>query len=562
MSTIGPACSEIDRISSSAMRPLLVWRWTWMGGLLAAEMLALSIRFDAVAESSPLAQTFGWTAWTGVVGHLGIAVVAALLLLRGHLLPDSLRQIAYRFDSTRFPWLSLLAHLITMAGFYRLTAVVFEGGFEATDHAAVWVVAWALTGLLSVGCWISAAVSVAVIPALARGSIRWLVPGFCVAVAALVAGRLTDQLWRPLANSTFLIVEQLIGLVYPDVVSQPQELILGTPSFSVQIARMCSGYEGIGLVLVFLGIFLLVYRRELRFPQSLLLLPVGLIVIWLANALRIAILIAIGTSVSPAVALGGFHSQAGWLSFNAVTLGLIAVAWNSPFFAKTATRSNAPARPTEYPAAPYLVPFLVLIATVMLTGAISSGGFDRLYPFRVLATAAALGYFLRTYRREQILHWNWSWHAAAIGAAVFGIWMALEPLSGVEDSAGGEQAAGLAGMSLTMAAVWILFRAIGSVVTVPLAEELAFRGFLTRRLIVENFDRLPMGQFTWFSFVVSSALFGLMHGRWLAGTIVGLLFALAFYRRGRLMDAVVAHATANGLITGYVLATGNWAAWS
>jgi hypothetical protein len=38
----------------------------------------------------------------------------------------------------------------------------------------------------------------------------------------------------------------------------------------------------------------------------------------LANAVRITLLTAIGTSVSAGVAVGGFHSQAGWLFVLAV----------------------------------------------------------------------------------------------------------------------------------------------------------------------------------------------------------------------------------------------------
>jgi hypothetical protein len=34
-----------------------------------------------------------------------------------------------------------------------------------------------------------------------------------------------------------------------------------------------------------------------------------------------------------------------------------------------------------------------------------------------------------------------------------------------------------------------------------------------------------------------------------------------FLRRGSLGDAVVAHATTNGLLAAYVLATGAWAFW-
>ena len=77
-----------------------------------------------------------------------------------------------------------------------------------------------------------------------------------------------------------------------------------------------------------------------------------------------------------------------------------------------------------------------------------------------------------------------------------------------------------------------------------------------------DFNSLPIGRFSWLAFVVSSAAFGLLHGRWLAGMLVGLLYALAMYRRGKLGDAVVAHAVTNLLIAVTVLATGDYAMWS
>ena len=95
-----------------------------------------------------------------------------------------------------------------------------------------------------------------------------------------------------------------------------------------------------------------------------------------------------------------------------------------------------------------------------------------------------------------------------------------------------------------------------------MAEELAFRGFLVRRLISTDFTEVAPGQFTWASFAISSILFGALHGRWLAGTLAGLLYALALYRRRELSDSVVAHATTNTLIAIYVLATGSWSMWS
>jgi CAAX prenyl protease-like protein len=73
---------------------------------------------------------------------------------------------------------------------------------------------------------------------------------------------------------------------------------------------------------------------------------------------------------------------------------------------------------------------------------------------------------------------------------------------------------------------------------------------------------LPVGTFSWASFAISSGLFGLLHGRWLAGTLAGLLYALALYRRREFSDAVVAHATTNAMIAAVVLTTGAWSLWA
>jgi CAAX prenyl protease-like protein len=110
---------------------------------------------------------------------------------------------------------------------------------------------------------------------------------------------------------------------------------------------------------------------------------------------------------------------------------------------------------------------------------------------------------------------------------------------------------------------WLGLRAIGYVLVVPLAEELAFRGYLVRRLQAANFREVAPGHFTVLALVVSAALFGVLHGRyWLAATAAGILFAVAHRWRGKLGDAVLAHATANTLLTAYVFLTGEWRFWS
>jgi len=103
---------------------------------------------------------------------------------------------------------------------------------------------------------------------------------------------------------------------------------------------------------------------------------------------------------------------------------------------------------------------------------------------------------------------------------------------------------------------------LGAVITVPIAEELAFRGFLLRRIASADFESVAWRAFSWAPFLISSVAFGLLHGdRWLAGILAGMVYAVAMLREGRIGEAVVAHAVTNGLLALYVLITGNWQLW-
>jgi CAAX prenyl protease-like protein len=121
---------------------------------------------------------------------------------------------------------------------------------------------------------------------------------------------------------------------------------------------------------------------------------------------------------------------------------------------------------------------------------------------------------------------------------------------------------GLARLSTSLTVIWLGFRVLGSVITVPLAEELAFRGYVIHKLVARDFETVHPGQLTWFACFLSSVLFGALHGRWLAGTLAGIGYALALRQRGRLADAIVAHMTTNALIAAYVLSQQAWALWS
>jgi CAAX prenyl protease-like protein len=181
-----------------------------------------------------------------------------------------------------------------------------------------------------------------------------------------------------------------------------------------------------------------------------------------------------------------------------------------------------------------------------------------MYPARVVVALAVFACLRRDY---DSIRGTFSTFPLTVGLFVFAFWSLSEPAPRTADEATVIPRS-LAGLSFWWVALWIAGRTVGSMIVIPLAEELAFRGYLIRRLIAADFSSLSMVPFTWPSFLASSLLFGLLHQRWFAGTIAGMLFAAAYYHRGKLLDAVIARATANALITLYVFWTGDWYRWS
>jgi CAAX prenyl protease-like protein len=276
---------------------------------------------------------------------------------------------------------------------------------------------------------------------------------------------------------------------------------------------------------------------------------------WLCNVLRLTTLVVLRTGCAPAVDVEGFHSQAGVAAFLGVSLGMTVLFRRARIF--RADEATRPLTASSRAALAYLSPFLTLLA-VMMVGRVFAGPLDWTYPARIATVGAMLWLWRRQYGE---LHWTWSWRAVVLGGGVFLLWLALEPFSPAKDS-GRSLHEAVAGLPMGLAGVWIACRVLGSMVVVPLAEELAFRGYLLRRLTQTDFQGVPPGRFTAFACLLSSLLFGALHGRWLAGTLAGLAYALALRQRGELSDAVASHAVTNGLLAAYIALTGAWWFWA
>jgi exosortase E/protease (VPEID-CTERM system) len=529
--------------------------------LLLLEGMVLGVMFHTQALHQ-----LGPSWWSRIVArasdvpHMGVAMATGIAIFGAPRLSRTLADMRAAARGRRWPW--LLLHAVTFAIFFVVTERLL--GDHAGPGRSRFIPPWLVTGAVAVAALLPAALGWHKLMALLRRTWPVLAAGAAIGVGAWAAGGFTeDQLWQPLRRWTLMGTHSLLRLVRDDAFVGADEFVVGLPEFSVTVDPVCSGYEGIGLALVFLGGFLWAFRRELRFPAALVLLPLGMLVVWVGNLVRLAVLVLVGT-VSPTIAVGGFHSYAGSVLFCALVFALVQVARHTRWVGQPLPVEGgsvpegialAPVAGSGGGAEPFLVPMLAVLATALVTGVLVGGVVDWFYPLRVAVAALVLVRYRDQYRQ---IFAEGSWSGVFVGGLVFLVWLALVPGQPPRDAA---LAAGLEAAAPAAATAWLVFRALGCVVMAPLIEELAFRGYLLRRLARADFRTAPFLPRIGLPLVASSLLFGLLHGDVWAGALAGAAYALAAGLRGHLRDAVVAHAVTNLLLVIWGSATGRWTLW-
>ena len=525
---------------------------TWFGFFILAivELLIVSARFDSgvLVEGKGLVRFFA--EHLPLVPQFAAVACAGTLVFGGKELADFWTKAAGRPRGISV-FVLLTTHLTLFSLFMLASVHYFEidRGASSSGFAV-----WGILAIATSASWLALVVDPLIWLSLLKELSGPILIGSIVGALALFAGQWAVQTWEFLAFATFQMVALILTLFCVGVYQDPAVRTIGTAEFSVTIAPECSGYEGMGLAVVFVTTYLWWKRKEHLFPRSFLLIPASILLMFVVNAIRIATLVLLGHFGAREIAAGGFHSQAGWIGFNLVALGLVAFARTSPLFSRREFLEKAldTGVASENRAFPMLAPFVFLTLSIMLLGAVQAG-FDWLYPLRFLVVVIALGICFKQYPRD---YWtpSFNWTAVTVGAVVYLIWNFLEsPDDGVAralyDTARVQ--------SPLIFAFWLVFRVLGSVVTVPIAEEFAFRGYLLPWLAGEKSQR-----WSWIALIVSSLAFGVLHpGRWLAGTVAGALYGIAYYRSGRVMDAVLAHATTNALIAAEAVLWSRWYLW-
>jgi exosortase E/protease (VPEID-CTERM system) len=460
------------------------------------------------------------------------------------------RHLDHLQSTDRNRWLAI--HLACAVLFFAWLRTGVSSGQLSSVFATLWFLSGIAISIATVLTWCVALLPVSFWSgwfARSRGSFA---AGVAVGVTARAAGYVAQAFWISLQYSTFSTVAWMLRVLGQLAVVDRAQSLLGTSRFAVYIAPVCSGFEGIGLIVVFLMVYLWHARKELRFPHAFLLLPVGIAAIWLLNAVRLTSLILLG-SYFDRFALLGFHTVAGWIFFNGTAIGLVVATRQTNLFSKTRSLDRS-ARTN--PATPYLVPLIIMLATAMVTGGLFAKDLDLGYPLRVIFAGTALWIY-----RKQLNDSPWSWNRSAILAGIIAVvpWLVLGSQSTATNQHLGSD---LYSLPLPLTLLWIGFRLTGAILVAPLAEELAFRGYLMRRFTSFDFQQVTYGKVTLLSVAMSSILFGLLHHNWIAAMFSGAVYAFAARRGNALSDAICAHATTNLTLAVVVLTTGDWSLWS
>ena len=452
------------------------------------------------------------------------------------------------------PWPAAALQPVAFAGTAILTYAVLRPGAPPPSTLAVVGVFAAAGATAVIALWISAPPSWIAVTLFRR----WAYPLLAIAVGALAwrtaAG--AEDLWSLLSETTLRGAALLMRLTSIATTVGPEPNLIEVGDFGVFVTPVCSGADGLGLVVLFQATWIALARERLRVRRALLLIPLGMVLAFVANVVRIAVLLWVGGAGHEDLAAGGLHSKLGWILFIGIALGTIAVAERIPWFRRETGARSEEVSALPAAAAAYVAPLLAALVVALVTSIWSDGPLDRWYFARILAASVVLWLVRRDLPAPSLVP---SWLPLVAAAVTTAAWIGLVPET---PAAGGPLLAALQGLGAVERWTWIAGRVAGSCLVIPVVEELAFRGFLLRWLVSPAFEDLPPRAWSWSAVLLSSLAFGALHDRWILGTVAGLVFALVRIWRGRLGDAILAHALTNAGIAVAVLDFGRWDLWS
>ena len=525
----------------------------WLGLIVLAltEVLAVSLLADArnIANINSAAFFLSY-AGDALKFLITSSAIFALFLIRDRAVINTIlfEGASYR----RFLW-AMPLHLLSFILFLLITIRVFNSD---TSASGLQMTAW-LCFVITTGLTFTLLVaSAARLGRLLKHQKIALLISIGGGLSVMLISLYSRALWEPLSELTMYGSHLILNIVYNDIYIDASAKLLGAQDFVVHVSPQCSGIDGMALAVGITSAYLFLSRNNMRFPHAILLIPIAAVLAVLFNIVRVAVLVAIGASISEQIAIEGFHSVGGWISSILIAMLIIFVFANwTAFHPKTQQKTQKIIDKNEEEesnlAIAILVPFVIFLG-VTIVARIFTYEFDTAYPLKIAIALPAIFFFWRTYKLRFPLPWL---EHVAIGLLVAFLWVLLIP----SDAAGNtEFQQHLLALPAWATIIWISFRLVGFWIFAPVVEELVFRGYLLNRLSGEKLRTEGVVAFSVTGFLVSSLLFGVIHADWVAGSLAGACFALSRYRSTHIGGPIVAHAAANIFVSIWAFSTGEW----
>ncbi|HEX9997290.1 MAG TPA: CAAX prenyl protease-related protein [Abditibacterium sp.] len=210
---------------------------------------------------------------------------------------------------------------------------------------------------------------------------------------------------------------------------------------------------------------------------------------------------------------------------------------------------------------PYVAPIVLFLALSDIEGRIARQFYPSFYAFKVVLVSLALWHFRAIWRE---IRWDKRviMPAVGVGILVFAAWIGIDkaiPYPHLGARTGFNPFAAIE--NPTAQFLFLAVRFFGLVLMVPLMEELFWRSFLLRYLTQPDFEKLPIGAFSWTSFALVAGAFGLGHSEWLPAIMAAIAYGLLLRATKSLLACIIAHSVTNLCLGIYVLSTGDWKYW-
>lgn len=185
-----------------------------------------------------------------------------------------------------------------------------------------------------------------------------------------------------------------------------------------------------------------------------------------------------------------------------------------------------------------------------------------LYPVKTIVVGLLLLYFRKQYHEiniRQIASPSVLFAAALAGLIVFVLWIRMDWLLPFQKPAQGYNPELI--IDDVERTILIAFRVAGASLVVPVMEEIFWRSYIARIIIHQDFESVPVGTFTWASFLATVLLFGLEHQFIIAGLMAGVIYHVLLCTTKSITACILAHSVTNLLLGIHVLRTKAWLFW-